>query len=177
MTRRTLSAALAAAAFGAAAAPALADRVTVPIQAVDANGIGTSLGTVVAEDTRRGVVFTPDLSGLTPGIHGFHVHTNPSCAPKEQDGKSVPALAAGGHYDPSGSGKHEGPWGDGHLGDLPALFVTADGRSTHPVLAPRLRVSDLAGRSLMLHAGGDNHADHPEKLGGGGARIACGVVP
>jgi Cu-Zn family superoxide dismutase len=177
MTRRTLTAVLAAAALGAAAAPALADRVAVTIQAVDANGIGTSLGTVVAEDTRRGVVFTPDLSGLTPGIHGFHVHTNPSCAPKEQDGKSVPALAAGGHYDPSGSGKHEGPWGDGHLGDLPALFVTADGRSTHPVLAPRLRVSDLAGRSLMLHAGGDNHADHPEKLGGGGARIACGVVP
>ena len=175
MTRRTLTAALAAAAF-VAAAPALADRVTVTIQAVDANGVGTSLGTVVAEDTRRGVVLTPDLSGLTPGIHGFHVHTNPSCAPKEQDGKSVPALAAGGHYDPSGSGKHEGPWGDGHLGDLPALFVTADGRSTHPVLAPRLRVSDLAGRSLMLHAGGDNHADHPEKLGGGGARIACGVV-
>ncbi len=175
MTRRTLTAALAAAAF-VAAAPALADRVAVTIQTVDANGVGTSLGTVVAEDTRRGVVFTPDLSGLTPGIHGFHVHTNPSCAPKEQDGKSVPALAAGGHYDPSGSGKHEGPWGDGHLGDLPALFVTAGGRSTHPVLAPRLRVSDLAGRSLMLHAGGDNHADHPEKLGGGGARIACGVV-
>ncbi len=177
MNRTTFAAVLAATALSAAAAPALADRVTVTIQAVDANGIGTSLGTVVAEDTRRGVVFTPDLSGLTPGIHGFHVHTNPSCAPKEQDGKSVPALAAGGHYDPSGSGRHERPWGDGHLGDLPALFVTADGRSTHPVLAPRLRVSDLAGRSLMLHAGGDNHADHPEKLGGGGARIACGVVP
>lgn len=177
MNRTTFAAALAATALSALAAPALADRVTVTIQAVDANGIGTSLGSIVAEDTRRGVVFTPDLSGLTPGIHGFHVHTNPSCAPKEQDGKSVPALSAGGHYDPSGSGKHEGPWGDGHLGDLPALFVTADGRSTHPVLAPRLRVSDLAGRSLMLHAGGDNHADHPEKLGGGGARIACGVVP
>jgi len=177
MNRTTFAAVLAATALSAAAAPALADRVTVTIQAVDSNGIGTSLGTVTAEDTRRGIVFTPDLSGLTPGIHGFHVHTNPSCAPKEQDGKSVPALSAGGHYDPSGSGRHAGPWGDGHLGDLPALFVTADGRSTHPVLAPRLRVSDLAGRSLMLHAGGDNHADHPEKLGGGGARIACGVVP
>jgi Cu-Zn family superoxide dismutase len=57
------------------------------------------------------------------------------------------------------------------------LFVTADGRATHPVLAPRLRVSDLRGRSLMVHAGGDNHADHPEKLGGGGPRMACGVVP
>ena len=72
---------------------------------------------------------------------------------------------------------HEGPWGAGHLGDLPALFVTADGRATHPVLEPRLRVSDLRGRSLMVHAGGDNHADHPEKLGGGGPRMGCGVVP
>ncbi|MEW3177732.1 superoxide dismutase family protein, partial [Escherichia coli] len=32
-------------------------------------------------------------------------------------------------------------------------------------------------RSLMLHAGGDNHDDHPEPLGGGGARIACGIIP
>ena len=177
MTRRTIVAAAAAALFAAIAMPAQAERITIPMNAVDAKGIGTSLGTIVAEDSRRGVVFTPELSGLQPGIHGFHAHTNPSCAPKEQDGKSVPALSAGGHYDPSQSGRHEGPWGDGHLGDLPALFVTADGRATHPVLAPRLRVSDLAGRSLMIHAGGDNHADHPEKLGGGGARIGCGVVP
>jgi Cu-Zn family superoxide dismutase len=28
----------------------------------------------------------------------------------------------------------------------------------------------------MLHAGGDNHSDHPAPLGGGGARIACGVI-
>ncbi|MEW3305172.1 hypothetical protein MZT66_26250 [Escherichia coli] len=27
------------------------------------------------------------------------------------------------------------------------------------------------------HAGGDNHDDHPEPLGGGGARIACGIIP
>jgi Cu-Zn family superoxide dismutase len=29
----------------------------------------------------------------------------------------------------------------------------------------------------MLHAGGDNYADQPAALGGGGARMACGVVP
>ncbi len=29
----------------------------------------------------------------------------------------------------------------------------------------------------MIHAGGDNCADLPEKVGGGGARIACGVIP
>ncbi|EFB6009937.1 superoxide dismutase, partial [Escherichia coli] len=24
--------------------------------------------------------------------------------------------------------------------------------------------------------GGDNHHDHPEPLGGGGARMACGII-
>jgi Cu-Zn family superoxide dismutase len=44
------------------------------------------------------------------------------------------------------------------------------------VLAPRIKVSDLKGRSLMIHAGGDNYSDSPQKLGGGGARVACGVI-
>jgi Cu-Zn family superoxide dismutase len=28
----------------------------------------------------------------------------------------------------------------------------------------------------MVHAGGDNYDDTPAPLGGGGARIACGIV-
>ena len=28
----------------------------------------------------------------------------------------------------------------------------------------------------MIHAGGDNYSDQPQPLGGGGARIACGVI-
>jgi Cu-Zn family superoxide dismutase len=28
----------------------------------------------------------------------------------------------------------------------------------------------------MIHAGGDNYSDTPVTLGGGGARVACGVV-
>ena len=88
----------------------------------------------------------------------------------------VPGLAAGGHYDPSGTGRHDGPYGDGHNGDLPPLYVGADGRSTIPVLAPRLKVADIRYRSLMIHAGGDNFSDQPKKLGGGGPRMVCGVV-
>jgi len=150
--------------------------VTVQLNLVDEKGVGAAVGQVTISESPYGLVFTPALSGLPPGLHGFHLHENPSCAAREKDGKQVPALAAGGHYDPAATKKHGLPWGDGHLGDLPALFVDAAGKATNPVLAPRLKLADLKDRSLMVHVGGDNHADHPAPLGGGGARLACGVI-
>ena len=87
----------------------------------------------------------------------------------------MPALAAGGHYDPAGSKHHSAPWRDGHLGDLPALSADANGNAS-PVLAPRVKMADLMGRALMIHIGGDNYADQPAPLGGGGIRWACGVI-
>ena len=153
------------------------DALTVPMNFVSEDGVGASAGKVVVTQSPYGLVFTPELAGLPAGLHGFHVHENPSCLPGEKDGKKVPALAAGGHYDPQKTGKHGFPWGDGHLGDLPPLYVSADGQATQPVLGPRLKMSDLAGRSLMVHVGGDNHSDHPAALGGGGGRMVCGVVP
>lgn len=149
---------------------------TVQMNLVNENGIGQPIGEVTIHDTQYGAVFTPSLTGLPPGIHGFHVHENPSCEPAMQNGKPVAALAAGGHYDPARTGRHGLPWGDGHLGDLPALFVNAEGNATYPVLAPRFKLAEVRGRSLMVHVGGDNHADQPAPLGGGGARIACGVI-
>jgi superoxide dismutase, Cu-Zn family len=154
-----------------------ADSLTINMNFVDANGIGESAGTVTVTESKYGLVFSPELKGLPAGLHGFHVHENGSCMPADKDGKPVPALAAGGHYDPAKTGKHGFPWGDGHLGDLPALYVNADGVADQPVLAPRLKLSDLPGHSLMVHAGGDNHSDHPAPLGGGGARMVCGVIP
>lgn len=160
-----------------AGANARAAETTVKLEAAQASGSGPSVGSVRIVETSYGLLFYPALTGLPPGAHGFHVHENPSCAPADKDGTPVAALAAGGHYDPMATKRHGEPWGDGHLGDLPALYVMADGNSTNPVLAPRLKkISDIANRSLMVHAGGDNHADHPAALGGGGARFACGVI-
>ncbi len=152
-------------------------NIVVPISLVDENGAGKAIGHVTITENQFGIVLTPSLSNLGPGLHGFHIHEHPNCGPAEKDGKKVPALAAGSHFDPKTSKKHGAPWGDGHLGDLPALFVDSNGNATQPVSSPRLKLSDLAGRSLMIHAGADNHADHPAPLGGGGARVACGVIP
>ncbi|MCP5227119.1 superoxide dismutase [Cu-Zn] SodC [Accumulibacter sp.] len=155
---------------------AAAAETTVTMNLVDSKGVGPSAGTVRIVETPYGLAFYPSLKGLPPGLHGFHVHQNPSCAPAEKDGSAVAALSAGGHLDPKESKRHAEPWADGHLGDLPALYVAADGSASNPVLAPRLKLADVSDRSLMMHAGGDNHSDDPAPLGGGGARVACGVI-
>src|ERR1041384_672274 len=99
----------------------------VQMNLVDENVVGKETGRVTISETQCGLEFSPTITGLPPGLHGFHVRENPSCEPKEKDGKKMPALAAGGHYYPAGSKHHSAPWGDGHLGDLPALSAAANG--------------------------------------------------
>lgn len=149
----------------------------IDMHAISEEGVGDKVGTVTAYDSDNGLVLRVELSDIPPGPHGFHVHENPSCEPAEQEGEMVAGASAGGHYDPEQTGKHRGPSGDGHLGDLPVLFVEEGETSFKRVqVAPRLKVSDLEGRALIIHSGGDNYRDTPEKLGGGGSRIACGVI-
>jgi superoxide dismutase, Cu-Zn family len=156
-----------------------AQTLQIPMNLVDAEGGAKSIGSITVTSTADGVMFSPQLEGLPSGIHGFHVHAKPSCQPATdpEKGKVMAAQAAGGHLDPDKTGHHEGPTGKGHLGDLPALEVDSAGKAITPVVAPRLNISDLTGRALMIHAGGDNYSDTPQKLGGGGERIACGVIP
>ncbi|MBI3445678.1 MAG: superoxide dismutase family protein [Magnetospirillum sp.] len=159
------------------AGPALAAELSIPVNAIDSSGIGAVIGNIKVKDGRQGLMVSPKLSGLTPGPHGFHIHENPSCSPKEQEGKMVAGLSAGGHYDPDKTTRHEGPWGHGHMGDMPALAVNGDGTASDPVVVPKLKIADLKGRAIVIHAGADNYSDNPKPLGGGGARVACGVVP
>ena len=158
-------------------ATAYAETAQAAVTTVTSSGTGPSIGIVTFEDSKWGLLVTPDLSGLPPGVHGFHIHQKPACGPGLNEGKMAAGFAAGGHLDPGDTRKHLGPYnGDGHLGDLPPLVVTADGKATLPVLAPRLSVKDVKGHSIMVHAAGDNYSDQPKPLGGGGARIACGVI-
>jgi len=167
---------LAATLAAAFALPAAAAEVSTKVYLLTDKGNGDMVGKVYFADTDKGLAIKPRLKGLPPGDHGFHVHMSRSCAPKKNaEGKMVPGLAAGGHFDPANTGKHEGPAGQGHLGDLPILVVKADGTAGGTLMAPRLKVADLKKRSLMIHAGGDNFSDQPAALGGGGARLACGT--
>jgi Cu-Zn family superoxide dismutase len=88
----------------------------------------------------------------------------------------VAAQAAGSHFDPHKTGKHLGPHGGGHEGDLPKLVVDADGTALKTFDLRGITLEEISGRSVMIHAGGDTYSDSPAPLGGGGARIACGVI-
>ena len=149
---------------------------TVNVHTVSAEGIGEAIGTISFTDSKAGLVIKTDLSKLPTGPHGFHIHQNPSCEPDIKDGVAGAALKAAGHYDPKQAGVHGHPTGTGHLGDLPVLNVDAQQNAKQVLIAPRLTLADIQQRAVMIHAGADNYSDDPQPLGGGGARIACGVI-
>ena len=128
----------------------------------------TAIGSIKFADSRYGLLIKPKLKFMNPGMHGFHVHVQADC--------SEHGMAAHGHFDPEKTGKHLGPYKQGHLGDLPAIYVDKSGQAKMEILAPRLKVDDLINHAIMIHAGGDNYSDKPLALGGGGERLACGVV-
>ncbi len=141
------------------------------------NGIGHKIGAVTFKESPFGILILPDIKDFSPGMHGFHIHENPSCEGQVKDGIYIAGLAAGGHLDPDKTLKHLGPYDlKGHLGDLPPLYCDAAGSCQTEVLAPKIKLSDLMDRSVMIHAHGDNFSDQPKVLGGGGARMACGVA-
>ncbi|MDX2345986.1 MAG: superoxide dismutase family protein [Legionella sp.] len=150
--------------LGANATPS-ATSITVKIYGTDDKH--PEKGDITFHNSPGGLLITSDLHNLPAGPHGFHIHQNKSC------GKN--GLAAGAHLDPKNTNTHLGPYYEGHLGDLPVLYVNAEGESHSSMLAPRLNLDDIKQRSIMIHAGGDNYTDNPP-MGGGGPRIACGII-
>lgn len=115
--------------------------------------------------------FTCKLKGLTPGLHGFHVHNKGDL----RDG----CTSACSHYNPTGV-THGGPRGTRrHRGDLGNIEADAAGVCDSIVVAD-VGVHEIIGRSLIVHqdpddlgCGGDAES---LKTGNAGARIACGVI-
>ena len=86
---------------------------------VDASG--SAIGSLHLTQDARGVVHVNvQVQGLSPGLHGIHIHAVGSCV--------APTFAsAGGHYNPLAH-QHglENPNGP-HAGDLPNLIVNETG--------------------------------------------------
>jgi Cu-Zn family superoxide dismutase len=134
------------------------------------NSAGLKLGTVIFSTTEDGKIMVQAMvKGLTPGFHGFHVHTAGQCDPAATDpaGAVSPFLTAGGHYNPA-AGIH-----GGHAGDLVPLYVAADGSASLRFVTDRFTIDNLLdadGSAVIMHAGPDNLAHIPGTTATGGER-------
>jgi Cu-Zn family superoxide dismutase len=130
----------------------------------------TAEGSVSFTQEAKGVRITGEFSGLTPGVHGFHIHEKGDCSAPD-------ATSAGGHFNPSkqphgkpGSGPH-------HVGDLPSLEANANGKAKLDVVVEGVSLTgehSIVGRALIVHAAPDDFTTQP--TGNAGARVACAVI-
>jgi len=116
------------------------------------------------------VLIEGDVTGLTTGKHGFHIHDKGDCSAPD-------ATSAGGHFNPTAQ-KHGRPFSSkSHMGDLGN--ITAD-QSGHAKFKHKDKVLQLSGantivdRAIIVHASMDDEKTQP--TGNAGARVACGVI-
>ena len=128
-------------------------------------------GTIYFVNEPQGTRITGQITGLTPGDHGFHIHENGDCSAPD-------ASSAGDHFNPTGA-LHGGPrTSHRHLGDLGNITARADGTAhVSEVIIPGLPFSganSILGKALLVHAKADDLRSQPS--GDSGGRVACGVI-
>jgi Cu-Zn family superoxide dismutase len=138
------------------------------------NAKGAPVGTAVFTQKSNGVQLDLKVSGLAPGLHGFHIHAVGRC-------QAPDFASAGPHFNPEGK-QHgwDNPMGH-HLGDLQNLEVGPDGKAHVRVMVPGVTLGEGAnslfhegGTALVIHAKPDDGKTDP--AGNAGARVACGVI-
>ena len=147
----------------------------VGIYEIHPNRVGRSIGFIKLKDTNAGLLIEPNIKGLTPGEHAFHIHEGNTCEAGIKDGTAIAGFGAEGHWDTDENDSHEGPDGDGHRGDLANLIVSEYNAATTQQTASRIKLSEIRNKALVIHSGKDNYLDTPSS-GGSGERIACSVI-
>ena len=151
-----------------AASPALADAAA---EIIDTDK--KAIGNATFEQTKTGVLITVDVTGLSPGAHGIHLHSVGTCEPdfKASKGHINPDEAKHGLRNPDGPDS----------GDLPNIFAASDGKAQAEIFTTRVSLTggkaallDADGSALIIHANRDDHMTQP--IGGAGDRVACGVI-
>ena len=140
------------------------------------NTEGQEIGEVqLTETPNHGVLIRVHVEGLEPGTHAFHIHETGACVAPD-------FSSAGGHYAPRGNAHGPlHPHGK-HGGDLLNLEVPESGVVTTERLAEGVTLRagahaslfDDDGSAFVIHATGDDYRSQP--AGGGGPKVACGVI-
>jgi|GEM_PF-193179 len=127
-------------------------------------------GIVFFEQVQDGIQIKAEVSGLSPGPHGFHVHEFGDCS--GPDGAS-----AGNHFNPEGA-PHGAPADQQrHVGDLGNLEAAGSGQAQLTLVDHRLSLSgpsSIIGRGFVIHGQADDLTSQP--AGNAGPRVACGVI-
>ena len=124
-------------------------------------------GTVTFEKTDNGVKVHGNISGLTEGKHGFHVHQYGDC--RAGDGTS-----AGGHYNPANNNHAARSDSARHMGDMGNITADADGNATVDYVDSVIKLKNVVGRAVVVHGGEDDLNSQPS--GAAGPRMACGAI-
>lgn len=129
-------------------------------------------GRVTFTSVEGGVRVVAEVSGLSEGPHGLHIHENGDCSAPD-------ASSAGGHYAPDGSphGAPNDPAGQRHAGDLGNIEASDDGTARYERIDTVIQMSgpaSILGRGVIVHSGQDDYTSQPS--GDAGDRLACGVI-
>ncbi|HTD67225.1 MAG TPA: superoxide dismutase family protein [Candidatus Limnocylindria bacterium] len=129
-------------------------------------------GTVHFYETPKGIRVVAKVSGLTPGLHGFHVHDKGDCSAPD-------ASSAGGHFNPT-SMKHGGPNDvERHAGDFGNITADASGEATFETVDSHISFdgpNSIIGRGVIVHANPDDLKSQTPTPGNAGKRVACGNI-
>jgi Cu-Zn family superoxide dismutase len=130
----------------------------------------TVRGTVSFTDTGDGIKVVADLTGLTPGLHGFHIHEFGDCS--APDGSS-----AGGHFNPND--QPHGPLMDAnsHAGDMGNILADSAGNSHMEFIDKMMTLNgekSIINKGLIVHKNEDDLKTQP--TGNAGPREACGTI-
>lgn len=114
------------------------------------------------------------LTGVPPGVHGFHIHEKGDCSAPD-------AMSAGGHFNPSGTHHGAPNKGEHHGGDLGNITADANGKAELQLSIPISEINvmknspaSIIGKGLIVHADPDDYKTQP--TGNSGKRLACGVI-
>lgn len=155
-----------------AAIAAAQENPAVKVNLVNAKGLPA--GTATLTQAPAGVLINLNITGLSAGPHGFHIHEAGRCDPPD-------FKTAGGHFNPAK--KQHGfmaPEGH-HAGDMANLIAGTDGVVHAEVMVEGVKLTDgdtallrSGGTAIVIHAGPDDYKTDP--AGASGDRLICGVI-
>ncbi|KAE8707780.1 Superoxide dismutase [Hibiscus syriacus] len=143
--------------------------------AVLSSSEGVSGTILFSQDGEGSTIVTGEISGLKPGLHGFHVHalgdTTNGC------------MSTGPHFNPAGK-EHGAPQDENrHAGDLGNITVGDDGTANFSIIdsqIPLKGANSIIGRAVVVHADPDDLGKGGHELskstGNAGGRVACGII-